>query len=239
MPYTKYQGTQKNLTQDSTVTTETWIGTRDEMETMAETAVTDESKTARVYQDSGDFWCCEITTTAITGGTPDTGGQIDLPVSLRGGRLPLPLEKAPKYRTQWNHYLFAKKGSTSIPSWWNASRSATDPDPEKYRWGESISDIPGDGWFVLKSPTKPGVTTFEVAVYVVTESIKCNSENTAGNYVRSKLNKITSPHHTFGSNLEWKCDDAEVSKSGKAWIASLTYTSAGNSRGWDKDLYSR
>ncbi len=60
-----------------------------------------------------------------------------------------------------------------------------------------------------------------------------------GNYVRSKLNKITSPHHTFGSNLEWKCDDAEVSKSGKAWIASLTYTSAGNSRGWDKDLYSR
>ncbi len=179
MPYTKYQGTQKNLTQDSTVTTETWIGTRDEMETMAATAVSDESKTARVYQDSGDFWCCEITTTAITGGTPETGGQIDLPVSLRGGRLPLPLEKAPKYRTQWNHYLFAKKGSTSVPSWWNASRSATDPDPEKYRWGESISDIPGDGWFVLKSPTKPGVTTFEVAVYVVTESIKCNSATTS------------------------------------------------------------
>ena len=56
MSYTKYQGTQKNLTQDSSVTTETWIGSREEMETMAETAVTDESKPARVYQDSGDFW---------------------------------------------------------------------------------------------------------------------------------------------------------------------------------------
>ena len=41
MSYTKYQGTQKNLTQDSSVTTETWIGSREEMETMAETAVTD------------------------------------------------------------------------------------------------------------------------------------------------------------------------------------------------------
>ena len=44
MPYTKYQGTQKNLTQDSTVTTETWIGTRDEMETMAATAVSTNRK---------------------------------------------------------------------------------------------------------------------------------------------------------------------------------------------------
>ena len=87
----------------------------------------------------------------------------------------------------------------------------------------------------------PGVTNYDLATYVIRESVKCRSAANAGSVVCGKLNKIIAPANDFGiANSvggNWKCDGANVSYDGKNWIAHLTYTLSGDNKGWDERLY--
>ena len=86
--------------------------------------------------------------------------------------------------------------------------------------------------------TKAGIDSFDTAVYTVTESARFRTASAAGAMVAAKLNKIGAPSQTFGnSNGNWKCDDAEVSWSGKYWIAKLTWIRSADDSGWDSELY--
>ena len=90
----------------------------------------------------------------------------------------------------------------------------------------------------MTNPLKPGVETYDVAVYSVTETAKFRSSNAAGKFVSGRLNSIGSPDTVFGiAKGNWKCDDACVFYDGEAWFATLTWTLSGNENGWDKDLY--
>ena len=40
----------------------------------------------------------------------------------------------------------------------------------------------------------------------------------------------------FGGN--WLCDGGSIQWDGKYWVATLTYTHSGDSKGWDRSLYS-
>ena len=254
----KLQGRETEITRGGRVTTLRYQGTRAEMEALASNggvtsvgivigsgAIISPSRTARVNQVSPNIWECEIREeTGVDGNSsepPDTGwGKKSC--QLHGGMLSRPLEACSNYQTRWNHYLFAKDGVTAIPEWYDtASGGATIADSGakmNYAWGKSVSDCPA-GFTSIADPTKPGEESFDTAVYTVTETARFRTAAAAGAMVAAKLNKIGTPTEDFGltGGGDWKCDDAEVSWSGKYWLARLTWTRSGDDRGWDPDLY--
>jgi hypothetical protein len=59
----------------------------------------------------------------------------------------------------------------------------------------------------LQKPTKQGVEYYDFAVFVVTETAKYNTANSAGNAIEKSINTIKSPDNTFGLNVgNWKHD---------------------------------
>ena len=196
-------------------------------------------------QETPKIWHLEVLYTT------DTEGELSIRPkkkpgekehTLSGGMLSLPLESANDYRTNWNHYLFA---AATAPSgepdfFWTATDAViTNPEDAKiYAWGKNLSDRP-QGWKVVGSPVKPGVTNRDKATYSITEKIYCRTDTAAGQKVANNLNKIGSPGRTFGisNGGDWKCDDAQVSWDGSYWVAQLTWTLSGDATGWDKDLY--
>ena len=200
----------------------------------------------RMFQESPQIWACEIRY-----GGDSEGNDNDEPntaygkksAQLNGSMLSLPLEAHPKYLVCWNHYLVAAPGVDSVPSWWGSATKAviTGADSRKYMWVKDLSAAPQDNsgiWRAVASPVKGGTENYDVAVYSITETVKCRSCNAAGALVANQLNKIGKPTYTLGiTGGDWKCDNAAVSWNGKAWLATLTWTRSGNSKGWDKDLY--
>lgn len=201
----------------------------------------------RMFQESPLIWACEIRYASDFDGNdtsePNTAyGQKS--AQLSGSMLSLPLEAHPKYRTCWNYYLVAAPGTSSVPSWWATAREdgISGNDADKYAWVKELASAPvdksGKRYRRLKSPLKPGVDSFDVAVYSITETVRCRSCNAAGALVANKLNKVGQPTYSLGIiGGDWKCDNANVFWGGKAWFATLTWTRSGNSKGWDKDLY--
>ena len=201
----------------------------------------------RMFQESPNIWACEIRYACDYEGNnleePNTVyGQKS--AQLTGSMLSLPLEAHQNYRMNWNHYLVAPQGIEAVPSWWETARKSKIPgsDAEKYDWVKDLSGAPvdksGARWHSLKDPVKPGVETFDVAVYSITETVKCRSYKAAGILVANKLNQIGMPTYSLGIvGGNWKCDNANVFWGGKAWFATLTWTRSGNSLGWDPDLY--
>ena len=198
-----------------------------------------------VYQEDGPLWNCDV-----TWGPYVTGGEISneplaeygkKSAQLEGGLLSLPLESHPDYRTRWKYYLAAVSGITEIPAWHETATGTVTGDPN-YRWFATPSDLPPDGSYeIIAEPEMPGVTNYDMATYVIRESVKCRTMSSAGNVVRGHLNRIISPDHDFGiaSSVggNWKCDGANVSYDGKNWIAHLTYTLSGDEKGWDRRIY--
>lgn len=218
-----------------TVTDQYLFSDRASAEAKVNEWVTNANRSGRVYQDS-TFWIAELTETAQND-LVNFPTKNDLQPSLHGGRLSLPIERHPKFRMKWKYYVFSKDGS--LPSGWaSATADYRINDDEKYRISERLGDKPKN-WKCVSNPTKPGVNTYDVSVYTVTDSIKCGSMQTAAQYVQSKLNEICNPSKAFGKtgNRMWKCDDATVTYNGKHFVATLTYTSAGDAKGWDEDIY--
>lgn len=263
----KYQGATLEVAKDGTSRTETWYGSRVDMEALARELASGSARAegavsrVRVSQGDGDFWECEATFTSgssvtLVGGggagqgggggagnpTPPDTAYGKRSATLKGGMLSLPLERHPRYRTRWNHWLAAAPGVTAVPGWWE-THSAGGGRTDTYAWLRDVSELPTDPatnrpWTILKPPAKPGVESYDMATYAVTESARFQTAAAAGRMVAGKLNSIGQPSNNFGiAGGNWKCDDAQVAWTGKYWLATLTWTRSGDSRGWDSDLY--
>ena len=237
---------------DAIVTTRVYHGSRAEMEALAAAHRIDEAgdpgwlKSIRLKPLDGRLWECEFKyegaedwdTISVPGRA--WGKKV---CQLRGATLSRPLESHPDYRTKWNHCLFAAAGTNSLPSWYAGAVNTLIPaaDAKKYCWGRDPADAPYDGdgrWRQLAAPLKPGVESYDLAVYTVIETARFRYASQAGSMAAGSLNRIGTPSNTFGiGGGNWKCDDAEVSWNGKCWIARLSWTQSGDENDWDGDLY--
>lgn len=252
MSIIKYQSRVKEHTGDGRSSTIIYQGSHEDMlavqsqHSINELGEDGRLKSNRVYQESPNIWNCEMRYESDSNGeysnAPDTAyGKKS--AQLKGTMLSMPLETHADYRTNWNYYLAAAPGTSAVPSWWETATDTTlsDSDAQKYRWVKSPSECPNDKkgmWRTIKDPSMPGVESYDAATYTITESARFGSAKSAGAMCANKLNKIGSPGETFGiTGGDWKCDDASVSWSGKYWLATLTWTKSGDSKGWNKKLY--
>lgn len=157
--------------------------------------------------------------------------------TLYGTVLSMPLEQHPKYKTNWNHYLFCKDSQTKPSFWYTAKDSSlSSSDKDKYKWGTHSSDCP-DGWYII-DPTKHA-NHYEIPTYVLQETARYRSFQAAAVAIGDKVGRIVSPTAkiTVKSGRDWRCDEGRIQYDGKHWIGTLSYTLSGEG-GWDKDLYS-
>lgn len=251
----KYQSRQNERSESGRSDSITYYGTYEEMTKLLEAQRISPETSGRkvisavVSQSEGSLWQCEIKYQNTLGNSnvsapDDSYGKKS--AQLTCGMLSMPLESHADYRVCWNYYLAAVTGVTAIPEWWETAKSAilADSQIDRYKWVKSIGELPvgkdnnGNEWRILKEPLKPGVESYDVATYQVTESAKFPSPARAGKMIAGRLNKITKPDQTFGIvGGNWKCDSASVSWNGKYWIATLSYTKSGDEKGWDTDLY--
>ena len=235
-----------------TATTRVYHGSRAEMETLAAEHRIDETddpgrlKGISLRPSDGTVWECEFKYEA-----PDGWKDIVVPprdwgkrsCRLRGATLSLPLESHPGYRTRWKYFLCAAPGTGSLPEWYREAADTLVPlaDAEKYCWCRTISEVPCDAngrWKILAAPAKPGVDSYDAAVYSIIETARFRSAAQAGQMVSGTLNRIGSPANNFGiTGGNWKCDDAEVSWHDDCWVARLTWTRSAENSGWDSDIY--
>ena len=257
----KYQGQQKSRNKSESTYKQTYYGTEQQIDQMINGDGTTSGlvigtfTTGKGYLNSwrksqlqGIFYQLQIdyaiTYDDKTDNLSDTEvGKKSATLSVRN--IQLPLEHHANYQVRWNHYLYAKSGN-ALPSWWETLTdldSMTTSMEENYKWAKYPTDVPkvdadGNKWVRLKKPTMPGVQVYDWAVYVVTISAKYRSATAAGNAVQKAINKITQPQEDFSiSGGDWKMDDCSVSYNGSVWIATMTYTKSGDSKGWDKRLY--
>lgn len=248
----KYQGTKIEKTSSGRTTTVTYFGTKAEMLAKeADSVIGSLSsdgvlRSVSVSQEEGPIWTCDLTfeRPADDGDTdnPDDYSYGQKSARLSCGVTSIPLEANRNYRVCWNYFLAAVEGE-SVPPWWATAKDCCGVDSTRYRWIKSPSDLPtefryGKPWILLKQPTMPGVETYDLGTYQITESMKFLKPKQAAAAIVGKLNKIIDPSERFGimSGI-WKCDSAEVSWTGEYWLATLTYTSSGDSQGWNKLLY--
>lgn len=163
--------------------------------------------------------------------------------SMDGTMMSTPLEQHPDYKMCWNHYLSARDDASSSPQWWaNVTTPILGANAEYYKWLSSPGELPvgfdqdGHYWSIIKNPTMPGVTSYDVCCYTQTESARYRTYALACAAVAAKLNKIGAPTISPGfSGGSWKCDRATVSWTGDYWLATLTYTYS--AAGWNSTLY--
>ena len=252
--YLKHLGRRKEWTRDGVSVVYTYEGAESEIDTLIASHDIGEADadgtlaTIAKSQVGGDLWSAEFRyEIAGAGGgsaTPPSNAWGSKSATLRGSMLSVPLQNHPRYKAKWDHYLAAAPGvSASIPAWWETATSVllSGTAEKKYRWISDLADRPTTGgaqWQILKTPTKPGTSSYEVATYSITETAKYKTASAAGSAVAGKLNKIGAPAETFGiTGGNWKCDDASVQYDGKRWLATTTWTRSGDNRGWDAELY--
>ncbi len=249
----RYHGYSAEYTADGRKSTFVYHGTRDEMETLAARHQVDEYnddgrlEEIRIGQAEGSVWECELRYDVSMDwqsvARPPTQWGVKS-AQLHGSMRSMPLESHPNYRANWNHYLAAAPGISVVPQWWNsATDTLLDIETQKsYCWCRSYSERPGtpEGlWNILRRPRKPGVSSYDVASYSITETARFRSHTTAGKMAANALNRIGTPCTVFGiSGGNWKCDDAEVSWNGRFWLARLNWSHSCSESGWDSDLYS-
>lgn len=248
----KYQSRQRERNDGGTTTTLTWTGTRDEIEAFAaeETPGTAGEygtlDSVRLYQEGGAIWACDRRYSVDQNGNfTNRPTQVygKKSATLHGSMLSMPLESHKKYLTQWNYYLFGAPGVTAVPEWWATAKDAilTESQSQNYAWVRSLGETPVTGnkrWHVIKEPKYPGVSSYDVAVYTVTETARFSSAKAAGTMVQKCLNAIGAPQETFGNTGgDWKCDDATISYNGGDWYATMTWTRSGDNSGWNKEIY--
>lgn len=233
-------------------TTNVHHGSRAEMEALAAAHRIDETsdagwlKSIRLQPGGDGVWECEFKYEGaedweiVT--VPDRGWGKKV-CRLRGATLSRPLETNPNYRTGWNHCLCAAPGTDALPVWYSDAVTTLIPsaDAGKYCWCKDPAEAPYDGgvrWRQLAAPLKPGVESYDLAVYTIIETARFRSASQAGRMAAGALNRVGAPSDTFGiAGGSWKCDDAEVSWNGKCWTAKLTWTRSADGADWDADLY--
>ena len=219
----------------------------------------------RKSQKGGVLWQAELEYTIefdSDSGQSENSGSGAQQSTLDGAMLSMPIEGHPSYKTNWNYYLIGLgENAKTVPTWWStATDTFIDPTTEdfkKYRWVKSLSEIPTEKdaetnsyWQVVKQdgenptvckPTKPGVETYDKAVYTITEISRYSSKSKAGWAVATALNTIMDKPKKgdFGikNQGDWKVDSASIYHDGKKWCSKLVYTLSGDAAGWDSDIY--
>jgi hypothetical protein len=181
---------------------------------------------------------------------------------LECGCITVPVETLPTYRKHWDHYLIAgvhadqdgtmyfEHSMENVPEFWETADAFFVMPKEylnTYRWIRDPAECPvyvGNDrkkWWILRTPTKPGVSYVDKATYRITESIRCRTADSAGEFAANVINRIAVPFERFGIKHGqdcWKCDSASIHWDGRDWIATIVYTMSPDLRPWDKDLYS-
>lgn len=267
----KFQSRQVERNESGTSRTIIYSGTLEEMQEILNTQAIGSGMggervvSAAISQESGEIWQCEVRyqndsiNDAIVG--PDDTAYGKQSAQLSCGLLSMPLEAHPKYLACWNYYLATSLPENTVPEWWETAKSTVlnDETRKNYNWVKSIGELPigvdnnGKRWRTIRNPVKPGIESYDLATYQITESAKYPTPQKAGRMIEGKLNKIATPSQTFGLGGDkvkrlspdktpapnWKCDGASISWNGKCWIATLTYTRSGDDQGWDTDLYQK
>ena len=250
----KYQSRQRERNESGFSTTLVWTGPQDEVEAFAaeETPGTPAEdgtlESVRIYQDGGKIWAVERRYSRDQDGDFRNKPNVvygKKSAHLHGGMLSLPIEQNPNYKAQWDHYLFAAPGVVAVPAWWETATDTllTDAQAQQYAWGRSPAETPVTGnsrWHSIEKPKYPGLNSYDVATYTVTETAKFKSAKAAGTMIAGKLNQLGKPEEDFGltpSGYNWKCDDATVSYNGGDWYAALTWTRSGDNKGWASEIY--
>jgi hypothetical protein len=194
----------------------------------------------------------------------DSGDKDKEPVEqeLSATVMSVPIEAHPNYRTCWNHFLVASCNyegdnyTNQLPSWYYTARDPyldpTTKDGQNYRWVKQLSEAPPATkyiqWGIVKSgntvcrPTKPGVTSYDKAYFVIKETGFHSKKSHAGWATRDLINTVVDKPLLGDFSLtrpgyNWKVDDIQVAFNGEEWVAVRTYTLSGDSNGWDPDLY--
>ncbi len=250
----KYQSKQIERNTGGQVTTQAWTGTREEMEALAAEIQPGEPgeggtlESVRIYQDGGNIWACERRYSVDQNGDYRNKPNVvygKKSATLHGSMLSMPLENHKNYRTHWNYYLASAPDVTYIPAWWLTAKDPvlSQEDAQKFAWIRSPAETPVDKngrWNIVTNPDFPGVNSYDVAVYSITETAKYKSAKAAGQAIGRKLNQIGKPDEDFGltpAGYNWKCDDATVSYNGGDWFATATWTRSGDNKGWNRELY--
>ena len=225
--YLKHCGKRKEWTREGVSVTYSYEGTEAEIDTLLAGHVIGEGSEDGTLaakskgQVGGSIWGAELRYEISGDGggsaTPPSNAWGSKSATLRGSMLSMPLQNHPSYRAKWDHYLVAAPGVPAMtPIWWVTASSVllSGAAGKEYRWIADLSDIPTTGgakWQVIMEPTKPGISSYEVATYSITETAKYKTASAAGSAVAGKLNRIGSPSEKFGiTGGNWKCDDASV-----------------------------
>ena len=177
----------------------------------------------------------EVNTDGESAEKPDTSYGAKT-ATLHGSLLSMALEQHPKYKTNWNHYLFCKDSQTKPSFWYTAKDSSlSSSDKDKYKWGTRLSDRP-DGWYIIEKTKQADY--FVIPTYVLEETARYRSFQEAAKAIGDKVGRRVSPETRISvkSGRDWLCEDARIQYDGKNWIGTLTYTLSGEG-GWDSDLY--
>lgn len=250
----KYQGFESSRNKGERLFKQTFIGSESLIDQKINTLVYGSFHENKGYltkwrktQDDGIFYQLEIQYTISYDNDPssldDTQyGKKSASLSVRN--IQMPLQHLPNYLTNWNYYLIGL--TDSVPEWWETAKDfiISPEDRKNYMWIKSLAELPLQPneeqkyWQIIKKPTKPGVQYYDLACFVVTETSKHNSANSAANSISKKINTITSPDEDFGiTGGNWKLDQCSIAYSGEYWLATKVYTRSGDDNGWDTDLY--
>ena len=252
MAYVQFQSREYERLNSGRTLKVTYTGSFGEMSALADAPETENGysfASARISQKSGAIWQCEMRYSAGSDGSlinnPEEQEYGKKSCQLKVSMLSMPLESHRDYRTNWSYYLASKPGVTAVPDWW-----ATAADPlltgdaaANYAWIKGVGETPVDAksgkrWNLLKKPQKPGMETYDMYTYSITETARYQTAVKAGTMVKNMLNRIGKPVETFGINVgNWKCDSCDISWNGKCWVATRTWTLSGGVSGWDPDFY--
>ncbi len=249
----KFASCRREWTTSGATETITYYGTRDEMlaKQSANPIGSREGTLAvsfsNVFQEGGELWACEI---RFSGGSD--GLFVEPPsvefgkksAQLSGGMLSLPLSALSNYRMRWDHYIYCAPGKTAEAQkiWTAATTPLIEGSAADYcTWSKDYVPymmVKNVRWRCASVLEMPGVNSVDVATYAVTETARFRSAKSAGKMVAGSLNRIGAPDETFGiKDGNWKCDSASIRYNGKCWLATLTWTRSGDSRGWNAKLY--
>ena len=259
-----YQGRTRERDQNGITVTVTYTGTKSECEAWeaqqtigATYAGLGKLASTSVQQREGSIYVVVARYQNANGTSGAVGSEVVPPdytfgefsATLDCSMLSTPLEQHPSYHKNWNNYLIGRMavGGTppGVPPWWSYSVAQTvipASVQDIYRWCENESEKPleqGYTWITVALPTKPGVTSYDRALYTLTESARFRTWAEAVAAVDAYADKRGTPINNPGAPFvdgKWKCDRANVRWSGEYWLGTLTWTYSPD--GWDSDLYS-
>jgi len=155
--------------------------------------------------------------------------------------MPVPLERHPDYRTNWNYCLAAKE-TDATPAWW---ATAVDPvltatQRSNYRWVKTPNAVTalGENWHLLKMPVM-NCESWLMPSYTITEfSRHCNLRD-ASWAAAAEAGKICEPAlGNFGvAATNWLNLGGQISPDGRRYVAKVIYKASPDPSGWDGTLY--